>query len=147
MADQNKTVTFISRKPGLILWIRVPEKPEVTPLGRLNKPGDMIEFEGHEYKTDDEKDITEIRKSAVFNTMIWEQGNAPDEPKPTVKSQLSKISRARSVKTVEAVIDEEKATHSRAVVLDAAQDRLEALAEDGKQQEKKPSTSKTSENS
>lgn len=131
--SKKKAATFYSKSPNQLLWLEPARFPVDDPSGRRLDPGTegkSVEFENGTYTTEDEDTIKALREHRLFNSAFYEHGNAPDEPKPTVKEQLSKVTKAASDKDAEAVrevIAKERETHNREVVLDAAEDVLEAI--------------------
>jgi hypothetical protein len=80
--------------------------------------------------------IATIRELDQFNTQapnaIWEEGKAPNEPKPTVDERNGQIARAtarRDVPALEAIVADETETHNRRVVIRAAEHAIRSIAE------------------
>lgn len=148
-------VTFISQCPGQIL-VKEPEDFDVVRIGNRNVvkklPAVRIEFgEGSNpniYKTTDPEIIEWLREHPQFQVKergFWELGNAPDEPKPSMQSQIEEIARAagaRDVEAIKSVVEVEKDTHNREPVLAAARGALKGI-EGGS--ERKSSSSRNSE--
>lgn len=79
-----------------------------------------------------EKLLAFLRGHRLFNTPrgFYEQGKAPNEPRPTVSEQLAEIADATAlgdVDRVEQAVDREKETHNREPVLVAAEAALARL--------------------
>jgi hypothetical protein len=136
-----KPVTFISKCPNLVLVVE-PRANQFNHLGVKigTTPGKRITFDKHLYSTEDEDELAFLRGHRNFNVPsnqgFYEEGNAPDEPKPTIKQQQQAIETAAAagdVAALEAVIAEEDATHKREVVYATARAALVALAGAGGQ--------------
>ena len=137
--EQRETVepvTFISKCPNLKVVIE-PKFPIHDHMGRKigMNPGRRIEFDRHRAEVTDAKDIEALRKRPGFNEPsnegFYEDGAAPDEPKPSIKEQTDAIfaaAQARDVEAIRAVIDTEDETHRRDQVYAAAQGALLAIA-------------------
>lgn len=149
MADA-KTTTFIAKCSNQLLTMS-PSTPAVKALNgaiiAAADPGRHIQFVDGRFETSDSEEIEFLRDHKLFNSRFYEEGNAPDEPKPTVKEQLSAVARAIAASdpdAIQAVLDEERATHDRDVVTSAAQEGLVALADEGEEKQSSPSTSTAS---
>jgi hypothetical protein len=136
-AKKPKAVTFVSRFPDYTL-IRVAPDYEYNVRGQIvgtQKPEPdespwRIDFTDSLFTTDDPVLLEFIREHEEFNRSIWEQGAAPDEPKPTHSDQMQAISTAaayRDIPAIEAVVAEEEKTHNRAAILLAAEAAIEAI--------------------
>ena len=134
---QTESVTFISKCHNQSVVIE-PKDVEYDTRGvRVIKriAGKSVEFENGKLTTDDPEVIEHIRSLAQFNAVdtrgIWELGNAPAEPKPTVAQQQKAIEAAVTEGDVDAiaeVVEVEKETHNRAVVLSTARVALASLS-------------------
>jgi hypothetical protein len=144
-ANKKNEVTFIARCKNQALWVGAPDAPEYDAIGRrVGNPGKLVEFEDHRLTTSDPEVIDSIRSTRLFNVSIWQEGEAPNEPKPTIASQLAAITKAvakQDADGVQAVVEEERATHKRVVVLEAAKNALEALAGDDDSSDEKDESS------
>lgn len=149
-ATKNETVTFLAPCANLRL-VKEPKFPTLNHLGLpvgMN-PGVSVDFSEGQYSTSDPEIIEWLRNHRQFNVPgyqgFWEDGNAPDEPKPTIPQQQAALEAALDAKdadAVRAVIEEEKATHNREVIFASARIALKALApSDGTKKEKAPSPS------
>lgn len=95
-----------------------------------------VEFENHVFDTSDPKLIEWLRGRDTFNVVgpsgFYEQGAAPDEPRPTLAEQAVKIARASAEADVDAINDVlrlEKDTHNRVPIIQAAEAALRSFAE------------------
>lgn len=150
----SKEVTFISQCPGQVL-VKEPMDYDVVKVGNRNVVKTLqavrVEFgEGSNpniYTTSDPEIIDWLREHPQFQVKergFWELGNAPDEPQPTMNSQIEEIGRAAGARDIEAlnkVIEVEKDTHNREPVFAAAKGALKGLEGD---EERKQSTSRNS---
>lgn len=137
-AKRKKSVTFMSRLSDLTM-IRIPVDhiyggPRNEVIGTTKPEPDespwTIQFTDSHFETSDDVLIEFIRKHELFNTEIWESGAAPDEPQPTYSDQMKAISVAaagRNIPAIEAVIKEEKKTHNRPPIIQAADAAIEAI--------------------
>jgi hypothetical protein len=119
-------------------WIR--EQQEKNEERELNKlpPKEIdeapwkVEFQNSRYDTSDMSPesaeiITDfLRSHWLFQHPhgFWEMGAAPDEPRPTLSEQNVRIARASvafDTDELQAVINEEKATHNRPSVIQGAE--------------------------
>lgn len=127
---------YAARFPDLKL-IRLAEDVELNHRGQVvarigPKPGDTpweVQFRGGRYATDDPVLIEWLRDHPDNGNYFIEQG--ADEPRPLVSDQLAAISSAavrRDTEAIAAVMVEEKETHNRKVVLDAAAAALSGIA-------------------
>jgi hypothetical protein len=132
-----KSVSFMSRFPDLTM-IRIPVEHIYGQRGEIRgitspEPDESpwsVQFIDSYFETDDETIIEFIREHELFNTDVWEAGAAPDEPQPTYSDQMKAISVAaatRNIPELEAVIKEEKKTHNRPPILQAADAAIEAI--------------------
>lgn len=133
---KTKPTTFIAKCENLILVVE-PRAASYNHLGiKIGvSAGKRVEFQEHEFTTDDAELIEWLRAQPGYNVPnnqgFYELGNAPDEPKPTVPQQQEAIEAATAagdLDALEAVVTEEKATHNREVVLASAKIALTALA-------------------
>lgn len=158
-----KRVTFYSRSPNQRLTF---ESGDVVrnERGRVidTIPSKSIEFEdtgiGHGTYVFDpsDKDREDWERSDEFlewlrdhpkiNTgregAFWERGAAPDEPEPKLSAQIDAINDGlfkRDREAVEAVLQSERDTHDREVVIDAGEKALLRLDEEGDGPETEPS--------
>lgn len=135
-ADTQKQVTFYAKCHNQLLVIEPGFPPTTDQAGRIISPGKVpveVQFEGGNFSTQDPDLIATLRDHRLFNVAFWEHGNAPDEPKPSAKEQLTAITKAtadRDAAAIQAVLDAENETHKRPVVIDAAKAALEALEGD-----------------
>lgn len=87
------------------------------------------------------------KKDTQREGAFWERGGAPDEPQPKLFDQLDAITRGavdQDREAIEAVLDEERSTHNRDVVLEAGEAALVRLDEgDGSEAEPSPENSQT----
>lgn len=137
-----ESVTFFTRYPRLELVID-PLDYELNHRGQRIKtfPRRAIQFGNkgnvNEYVTSDPEEIEILRNHPHFEVMergFWELGNAPDEPKPSMASQIEAIAKAgaeRDIETLKDVIQVEKDTHNREPVFAAAKGALKGLEEKG----------------
>jgi len=107
-----------------------------------------VQFEGGTFQTDDPILIDFLRnhkpydpsddsgdrdvQAGGYGVDFFEQDAAPEEPKPTVAEQQERISRAAvrlDVAELQAVLNDEKATHDREAVVQGAEAALRAIAE------------------
>lgn len=152
-----ETVTFISRCNNLRLTLEPEIAAERDARGRIvhpREPGLAVEFENNTYSTGDKDIIKRLREHRLLNTNahngFWELGNAPDEPRPLLKDQLSAIMRAQAANDadgIQKVVDEELATHKRQPVLDQAKVALEIMVADGKDQSSQPTSKRSKQTS
>ncbi len=135
-ATDTETVTFISRSPNLQIVIE-PAYDLYNAAGfkRGVHPAKRVDFSDSQFTTSDPEVIEYLRSSGDYNaatvTGFYELGNAPDEPKPTIREQQAKIDAALEdfdVDALEAVIEEENATHKREGVLAPARVALRVLS-------------------
>jgi len=71
---------------------------------------------------------------AHFNVDFYEEGNAPDEPKPSKKERAQQVARAQAAGDVDElgrIKADEAAGHNRVEVIDQIDAALEALADTG----------------
>lgn len=80
------------------------------------------------------KAIKTIRESEHYNVStsfgVWEEGKAPDEPRPTVSEMNEAIAQAtaqRSPEALDEIISFESENHNRSVVLQAARSAKKAI--------------------
>lgn len=148
---QAKAVRFVSRAVDLRV-IADPEDFVRNERGQIIKsyPGYAIEFQNNTYtvaKPDEEtveylgekvKTVDFLRDHPGFNVDFWEVGNAPGEPKPTVDEQNARIIRALAARDAEEILEvvrEERETHQRETVYNAAETALESIAGTGDSRE------------
>ena len=110
--------------------------------------GRSIFFNGYRYETSDPEEIEFLRNHEFFNKPrgIWEEGNAPDEPKPTQKERVRQITRASAqgdIDALEALLTDEQEGHNRPEIVSAIEDALEAVEEAAPKAEAKASGTKT----
>lgn len=108
------------------------EHPIELEDGSMDESPWTIQFENGEFVTDDARLIAHIKDSPLFNVSIWEAGNAPDEPKPTLNEQMEIVLDAigaRDEDALKKLIKSEKAKHNRQPVLHAAESALERIAQ------------------
>lgn len=128
---------YAARHPDLKL-IRKARDVELNHRGQIinriePQPGESpweVEFQRGVFKTDDPVLIDWLRDHADNGAFFIEQG--VDEPRPLVSDQLAAISGAAARRDTEAIAEvmvEEKETHNRSVVLDAAAAALSGIAE------------------
>lgn len=146
-ATKTETVTFIAWCVDQHVVVQTKDIP--PPDAVLNHrgqvvetiPGRVIEFSDHEYQTSDPVEIEFIRNHELFNSKIWEKGNAPDEPKPTIQTQTAAIAKAAAagdVAAINEVLRVERETHNRDVVFAVASAAVEGLEGD-EEKDKSPS--------
>lgn len=94
-----------------------------------------VEFKNHLFKTDHPALIEWLRNHRAFNitgpSSFYEQGAAPDEPRPTLTEQFTKIATASAeadIDTLQAALKEERDTHNRVPVIEAAEAALRSFA-------------------
>jgi hypothetical protein len=118
--------------------IRIARDVELNHRGQVvNRiepaPGETpweVEFKRGQFKTDDPVLIEWLRDHPDNGTFYVEQG--VDEPRPLVGDQLAAIMSAAAqgdTEAIAAVMVEEKETHNRKVVLDAAAAALSGIAD------------------
>lgn len=95
-----------------------------------------VEFHHHIFKTDHPQLIAWLRShpnlNAVTPTGFFESGRAPDEPRPTIGERMTAIAEATAdvdVDALKAELDDERATHQRAPIIQAAEAALRRFAE------------------
>lgn len=152
-ATQTETVTFIAKSPNQVLTRR-PARHVDNGLGgkevlsesewmeRMRERGEdfddtpwKVEFINHSFSTDDARLIEWLRNHRNFNANVpggfYEQGAAPDEPQPTMDQQMKQIKAASGkadIDGLKAVLDLERETHNRPVIVQAAEAALLAFA-------------------
>lgn len=107
------------------------------------EPGRSIKFEGHRFVADEEAAqglgmelgelVAFVRDHELFGVSIWDETGPPDELEPSVKEQAARAARAfasQDADGIQAVIDSERDTHNRAVVIQQATALLEQLADE-----------------
>jgi hypothetical protein len=143
--EKVEPVTFISKCPNLVVVVE-PRFDRFNHMGiKIGQDrGRRLEFDRHRFTTDDPEIIKLLRAKPHYNVPnnqgFYEEGKAPDEPKPTLSSQLEAIEAAAETGDVDAlgeVISEEKATLNREAVFAPARAVLKAIAG---RQEAAPST-------
>lgn len=128
---KQKRITFYSRFPDLTM-VRKPRRHERDGHGDVigmtgPEPGESpweVQFQGEFFETDDPVLIEFLRGSQDFNVNIWEEGAAPDEPRPTADEQHKLITAAtinRDREALDELIAEERETHNRAPIIRAAE--------------------------
>lgn len=138
-----KPVTFYSRSPNLRLVLE-PEEVERNERGRVVKtlPATDVQFENGLFTwnpKEHEKELLEwLRGHPKLNTLregaFWERGAPPDEPEPRLADQLDKIQSGladRDREAIEAVLETERETHNRDVVIDQAESALVRMGDGG----------------
>lgn len=150
---EQKEVTFIARCKNLVLTLEAGYDAVKSPNGAVlapASPGRHAEFQDGVLRTSDPDLIAELRGHRLFNLVtanngFYEEGNSPDEAKPTIKAQLGALARAAAVADLDGintVVETERDTHKRELVLSTAQEYLEALADgDASKKESAPSPS------
>lgn len=94
-------------------------------------PPQSVEFEDHRFTTEDPDLVEWLEGHNLFNVKFWEMGKAPNEAKPTIKTQTDAIMEAMGARDAEALrtlLDEERKNHDRAVVVNAAEAALRNLS-------------------
>jgi hypothetical protein len=124
------------------------EQEGLDPLPIDRSPWE-VEFEHNEFTTDDPVLIEFLRNHEDFNLPqgFYEQGAAPDEPKPTIKEQNARIIKATVAKDVaelEAIRAGELETHNRRPILDAVDNAISEIEAPESGAEEEPSTSASS---
>jgi hypothetical protein len=125
---------FLSKYPEHKLIVQNARQPYVGADGRRMEgvAGRYIQFDKtNQFKTSDPEEIKFIREHSLFGTDIWEFGRAPGEAQPTVAVQLSAITRAsveRDAVALKELIDAERSTHNRALILEQAETALAQIA-------------------
>ena len=136
---KTKPVEFLAKAAEQRLVVE-PAWQTFGPTGRIMQAdqGKAVEFEAHRFTTDDPELIEWLRSHRLFNVSFWEEGAAPDEPKPTVAEQQKAIASAavrQDVEKLADVIRVEKETHNREPVLLAAEAALEEIAGEDESEE------------
>lgn len=143
---QNETVTFIAKCHNLRLTLRPAYGAIRAPNGNVITPadaGEHVQFESHEFKTDDPKVVEALRDYEGYNLYFWEDGKAPNEPQPRTKDQLEAIIKAQAVldaDAINAVLKVERETHNRPLVIDTAEAALDAIDVDGENESSRPTS-------
>lgn len=148
MPRKNTEVTFISKCSNLRL-VKVPRTATTFGPGGVvlneGQAGEDVQFKDGrfvvsvdaKFKPEDDQTVVEwLRAHKLFNELnqnngFFEEGNAPDEPKPTLREQLAAIAQAAARQDREALktlIAAERDTHNRIPVVEAAEEALEALS-------------------
>lgn len=73
-----------------------------------------------------------LRAHRQFNIRFWEEGREPDRPLPTEKDFYAVVTRATAVldpEPIEAALMQERETHNRTVLLEAAEGALDTIRE------------------
>lgn len=138
-AEATKTSTFQAKCSNLTLTKRPAMETQRALNGAVLQPadpGERVEFINHEVTVSDPETIEWLRSHPLFNTWgnngFWEEGQAPDEPKPTISKQFEMIQRygrQGDTEAIEQLVASEVETHNRPVVLQAARTELELIAE------------------
>lgn len=132
-ATKTETVRFITRYPNLRVVIRPGHEEKRDVYDRVVREGVAsldAQFEKGIFETDDPKVIEGLISNPNFERDFWMQGRAPDEPKPTLAEQVTRISSAAAEgnrSEIEAALQEERDTHNRSAVILAAEGALRAL--------------------
>jgi len=94
-----------------------------------------VEFENHIYDATHPGIITWLREHPRFNVVgpsgFYEEGAAPDEPKPTLAEQVKAIAEAAAEADVDKIneaLQLERDTHKRVPVIQAAEAALRSFA-------------------
>lgn len=95
-----------------------------------------VEFENHLFEAKSQTLIDWLRGRPTFNVVgpsgFYEQGAAPDEPRPTLAEQsvaLAKATAEADVDRINEVLRLEKDTHNRVPIIQAAEAALRSFAE------------------
>lgn len=95
-----------------------------------------VQFEKHLFTTDHPKLIAWLRQHSKLNfngpSGFYEDGNAPNEPKPRMQDQMAAIIDAQGdldVERLQDVLKVERDTHNRPVIIQAAEAAIRKLAE------------------
>lgn len=92
-----------------------------------------VEFVGGRYKAETEEIAEWLRNHKLFNNSdrgFYEQGKAPDEPKPTLTEQAGAIAEASAmveIDRLEEILELERSTHNREPILVAAEAALSRI--------------------
>jgi hypothetical protein len=149
---KTETASFLSRSPNLRLTVRPPRFEKRHVDGRVIEPADAglaVQFKQNRVDLDDPELIEFMRNHRLINRFdgFWEEGRAPDEPRPTLTDQqgaLTKAAMQLDVEGIKAVIAEEERTHNRVAVLEPARDALAMIeAELDKQAQAAPAEVET----
>jgi hypothetical protein len=172
---QTETITFLSRSPNQVLtrrstryiqdgesgkrvlseseWIAQQEDANTARLAQGKDPVDIdrtpwkVEFQNNLFSTDNPQLIKWLREHTLFNVPhgFYEQGKAPDEPRPTMTEQMTEIADASAfgdLERVQKALDLERDTHNRLPILEAAGAAVKRLEELGFQADANAGNSK-----
>lgn len=128
---KQKAITFYSRFPDLTI-VRKKRRHMRDADGEVYgisgpEEGESpweVQFNGSLLTTDDPVLLDFLRDRPNFNVDIWEDGSAPDEPRPTAEDQHKAITAATVEADAEALdelIAQERMTHNRAPIIRAAE--------------------------
>lgn len=124
---------FISPYPNLRVVVTPGRDQEKDVYDRIIRPrvaSLAAEFERGIFETRNPKLIEGLVSNPNYQRDYWIQGVAPNEPKPTLSEQVTRISAAAAVgdrTEIEAALAEERDTHNREAVILAAEASLRAL--------------------
>jgi hypothetical protein len=125
---------FVSTDATLRL-VRIPRRRKVdTDTGESYvTDGHTVEFIEGRYSTDDKEVIKWLQDHPQNGPLFVERGNEPDRPLPETGDLLTAIVNAVAAKDgdkLAAIYLQERQSHSRPAVLDAARSGLEAIDAD-----------------
>lgn len=132
MTTKTKPTAFISRSQNQQVVIRAGVQQQTDPLGNvIVQKVDPIyaNFQGNRFETTDPEVIKRLREIEGFGKVDgwWEEGDAPDEPKPTQGQQvkaINKLTAKADVDGLHELIEAERAKHNRQYVIDLAEDAI-----------------------
>ena len=93
--------------------------------------GVHVEFDGIRHAETRPEIIDYLRNHERFNLDFWEFGRAPGEAQPTVQDQMTAITSAsveRDAVALQELIDSERSTHNRALIIETATNALRSIA-------------------
>jgi hypothetical protein len=130
-----KKTAFLSRSPNQQVVVDPGREELRDPQGAVLQTGRsprFVNFVGNRLETDDADAIKRLREDDLFQhpNGWWEEGKAPDEPKPTRESQNKAITRATAqgdVDKLEEIRTEELNTHNRRDVLENIDEAVAAI--------------------
>lgn len=142
VATAKKTITFIHKQPNYQLYVRSPKYLRDSQGDRIGlDEGSIIKFENNVFEADEAEaqrlgfesldDLRSwLREHKEFNGQLFEDV-MPELQEPTVEAQTRSIFAAvrnEDPAAIKELMDGERATHNRDVVLHAAKVALEQLA-------------------
>ena len=134
MAEKKRTA-FLSNSPNQQVVIDPGQPQLLDPQGAVvqkGRPPVFADFAGNRLETDDKDVIKRLREDDLFQhpNGWWEEGKAPDEPKPTREAQNKAITQATAkgdLEKLDEIRQEELDTHNRRDVLENIDTAVSAI--------------------